>query len=90
MATKQPAETATVDAPETASTAGAEAKKAPPKTVTHPATKARMVEAKLKTRHCIGGVCKEKGDTMRMTQGEYDRLKKYGRVEALKEPAGGE
>lgn len=85
MATKQAAETATVEAPETASQAGANARKAPPKTATSPATTARMVEAKLKARHCIGGVCKEKGDTMRMTQGEYARLKKYDRVEALKE-----
>jgi hypothetical protein len=44
-------------------------------------TRARMVEATLKTRHCRGGICKEAGDTMRMTQGEYDRLKKYDRVE---------
>lgn len=43
-------------------------------------TKARMVEATLKTRHCRGGICKEAGDTMSMTQGEYDRLKKYDRV----------
>tara|TARA_B100002003_G_scaffold65103_1_gene60504 strand:+ start:3763 stop:4101 length:339 start_codon:yes stop_codon:yes gene_type:complete len=44
-------------------------------------TKARMVEATLKTRHCRGGICKEAGETMLMTQGEYDRLKKYDRVE---------
>lgn len=44
-------------------------------------TTVRMVEAKLKTRHCHGGLCKEAGETMRMTQGEYDRLKKYDRVE---------
>tara|TARA_B100000214_G_scaffold343542_1_gene292108 strand:+ start:200 stop:538 length:339 start_codon:yes stop_codon:yes gene_type:complete len=44
-------------------------------------TKARMVEATLKTRHCRGGICKEAGETMSMTQGEYDRLKKYDRVE---------
>lgn len=44
-------------------------------------TKARMVDAVLKTRHCRGGNCKEAGDTMAMTQGEYDRLKKYDRVE---------
>lgn len=44
-------------------------------------TKVRMVDAKLKTRHCRGGRCKEAGETMRMTQGEYDRLKKYDRVE---------
>lgn len=81
MAAKETAETATAEAAETASQAGADTKKQPSKTVTQPATKARMVEAKLKTRHCIGGVCKEKGDTMRMTQGEYERLKKYGRVE---------
>ncbi|MDI5890607.1 hypothetical protein [Halomonas rhizosphaerae] len=46
-----------------------------------PATTARMVEAKLRTRHCRGGICKEKGQTMPMTQGEYERLKQYGRVE---------
>ncbi len=44
-------------------------------------TKARMVEATLKTRHCRGGICKEAKEKMWMTQGEYDRLKKYGRVE---------
>ncbi|WP_418141517.1 hypothetical protein NUW46_04915 [Marinobacter sp. MA] len=44
-------------------------------------TTARMVEATLKTRHCRGGICKEAGETMLMTQGEYDRLKKYDRVE---------
>ena len=44
-------------------------------------TKARMVEATLKTRHCRGGICKEAGETILMTQGEYDRLKKYDRVE---------
>ncbi len=44
-------------------------------------TKVRMVDAVLKTRHCRGGNCKEAGETMAMTQGEYDRLKKYGRVE---------
>jgi hypothetical protein len=40
-----------------------------------------MVDAILKTRHCRGGICKEAGETMRMTRGEYERLKKYGRVE---------
>jgi len=44
-------------------------------------TKVRMVDAKLKTHHCRGGRCKEAGETMRMTQGEYDRLKRYDRVE---------
>lgn len=44
-------------------------------------TSAGYVEAKLKARHCSGGRCKEKGDTMRMTRGEYERLKKYDRVE---------
>lgn len=44
-------------------------------------TSAGYVEAKLKARHCSGGRCKEKGDTMRMTRGEYQRLKKYDRVE---------
>ncbi|WP_375581821.1 hypothetical protein ABWH88_06820 [Marinobacter adhaerens] len=44
-------------------------------------TRARMVEATLKTRHCRGGICKVAGETMSMTQGEYDRLKKYDRVE---------
>lgn len=39
------------------------------------------VEAKLKARHCSGGRCKEAGEIMRMTRGEYERLKKYGRVE---------
>lgn len=42
---------------------------------------AGMVEAKLKVRHCDGGRCKEAGETMRMTRGTYERLKKYGRVE---------
>ena len=44
-------------------------------------TKGGMVDAKLKTRHCLGGNCKEAGETMRMTLGEYERLKKYDRVE---------
>lgn len=44
-------------------------------------TSAGYVEAKLKARHCSGGRCKEKGETMRMTRGEYERLKKYDRVE---------
>lgn len=44
-------------------------------------TKVRMVDSVLKTRHCRGGNCKEAGETMTMTQGEYDRLKKYDRVE---------
>ncbi|WP_417315692.1 hypothetical protein [Cycloclasticus pugetii] len=39
------------------------------------------VNAKLKTRHCRGGLCKEKGETMAMPRSEYERLKKYGRVE---------
>ncbi len=44
-------------------------------------TKVAMVDAVLKTRHCRGGICKESGGTMPMTQGEYDRLKKFDRVE---------
>ena len=39
------------------------------------------VDAKLKARHCSGGRCKEAGEIMRMTRGEYQRLKKHGRVE---------
>lgn len=39
------------------------------------------VDAKLKARHCSGGRCKEKGETVRMTRGEYERLKKHDRVE---------
>lgn len=39
------------------------------------------VDAKLKARHCSGGRCKEAGEIMRMTRGEYERLKKHGRVE---------
>lgn len=66
-------------AAEAASEEGAEKPK--PKTVSQPATKARMVDAKLKARHCRGGTCKEAGETMRMTAGEYQRLKKHGRVE---------
>ncbi len=58
-------------------TAGSEEKEGNPASK----TTARMVEATLKTRHCRGGICKEAGETMSMTQGEYDRLKKYGRVE---------
>lgn len=58
-------------------TAGSEEKEGQPAA----RTKARMVEATLKTRHCRGGICKEAGETMSMTQGEYDRLKKYDRVE---------
>lgn len=54
---------------------------ASPEKETAARTKARMVEAALKTRHCRGGICKEAGETMSMTQGEYDRLKKYDRVE---------
>jgi len=78
-----PAEAATAGQAETASAApqADKADKVMPKTRTQPATKAKMVEAKLLTRHCRGGLCKEKGDTMRMTQGEYERLKRYGRVE---------
>jgi len=44
-------------------------------------TKSGMIEAVLKTRHCRGGRCKEAGETMQMTRGEYERLKKYDRVE---------
>ncbi|MBY6102303.1 MULTISPECIES: hypothetical protein [Marinobacter] len=44
-------------------------------------TTAGYVEATLKARHCSGGVCKDKGEKLRMTRGEYERLKKYGRVE---------
>lgn len=54
---------------------------AKPADKTQPATRARMVDAKLLARHCRGGICKEKGETMRMTAGEYARLKQYGRVE---------
>ena len=61
--------------------AQAPAPKAAGKDKATPATTGRMVEAKLLTRHCSGGICKEKGETMRMTQGEYARLKQYGRVE---------
>lgn len=75
-----PAEAATAGQAETAS-AAPQTEKAMPKTRSQPATKAKMVEAKLLTRHCRGGICKEKGDKMRMTQGEYNRLKRYGRVE---------
>jgi hypothetical protein len=42
---------------------------------------AGWVDAKLKTRHCEGGVCKDAGQVMRMTRGTYERLKQYGRVE---------
>lgn len=52
-----------------------------PEPETNTNTKSGMVEATLKTRHCRGGICKEAGETMRMTRGEYDRLKKYDRVE---------
>ena len=48
---------------------------------TSPKTKGGMVDAVLKTRHCRGGNCKEAGETMRMSRGEYERLKKYDRVE---------
>ena len=44
-------------------------------------TRGKIVEATLKTRHCIGGRCKEAGETMRMTRLDYERLKKYDRVE---------
>lgn len=44
-------------------------------------TSSGYVEAKLKARHCSGGRCKEKDETMRMTRGEYERLKKHDRVE---------
>jgi hypothetical protein len=76
-----PAETATADQAETASQPAKAAEKPKPKTVSQPATRARMVDAKLKARHCRGGTCKEAGETMRMTAGEYERLKKHGRVE---------
>ncbi|SDO72608.1 hypothetical protein SAMN04487957_110136 [Halomonas shengliensis] len=75
-----PAETATAGQAETAS-AAPKADKATPKPRTNPAIKGRMVEAKLRARHCRGGICKEKGQTMRMTAGEYERLKRHGRVE---------
>lgn len=75
-----PAETAAAGQAETAS-AAPKAETPRPKDKTTPATTARMVEAKLRTRHCRGGICKEKGQTMPMTQGEYERLKQYGRVE---------
>lgn len=65
-----------VEAPEASTQTAAE-----PKSETAAKTKSGMVEATLKTRHCRGGICKEAGDTMRMTQGEYARLKKYDRVE---------
>lgn len=82
----KPAETATAGQAETASAApkadkANAAEKVMPKTRPQPATRAKMVDAKLRTRHCRGGVCKEKGETMRMTAGEYERLKQYGRVE---------
>ncbi|APC45959.1 hypothetical protein QHH_47 [Halomonas phage QHHSV-1] len=76
-----PAETATAGQAETASATPKATETPRPKDKTTPATTARMVEAKLRTRHCRGGICKEKGQTMRMTQGEYERLKQYGRVE---------
>ena len=57
------------------------AQQARPEKETATKTKGRMVDATLKTRHCRGGICKEAGETMRITQGEYDRLKKYDRVE---------
>lgn len=76
-----PAETATAGQAETASAVPKAAETPRPKDKTTPATTARMVEAKLRTRHCRGGICKEKGEIMPMTQGEYERLKQYGRVE---------
>jgi len=74
------AETATAGQAETASAPKADAKPTP-KAQSTPATKGRMVDAKLRARHCRGGICKEKGETMRMTAGEYERLKRHGRVE---------
>ncbi|NWN92293.1 hypothetical protein HLV39_12405 [Marinobacter adhaerens] len=67
-------------APEAAPNAGPETA---PETAAAPAerTSNGYVEAKLKSRHCSGGLCKEAGETMRMTRGEYARLKKYDRVE---------
>jgi len=44
-------------------------------------TSAGYVEATLKARHCSGGICKDKGEKLRMTRGEYERLKKFDRVE---------
>lgn len=76
-----PAETATADQAETASQPAKATDKPKPKDVHQPATRARMVDATLKARHCRGGTCKEAGETMRMTAGEYERLKKHGRVE---------
>lgn len=79
---QQPEEEAAEAASEEGTPAEDEAAEKPkPKTVSQPATRARMVDAKLKARHCRGGTCKEAGETMRMTAGEYERLKKHGRVE---------
>lgn len=46
-----------------------------------PRTAGGMVEAKLKVRWASGGRPHEAGDTVPMTRGTYERLKKYGRVE---------
>ncbi|MFT7337627.1 MAG: hypothetical protein ACI92B_000949 [Marinobacter maritimus] len=54
--------------------------KAPSKKET-PRSSNGYVDAKLKTRHCRGGLCKEADETMKMTRLEYERLKKYDRVE---------
>lgn len=59
----------------------AETAKAKPEAETATKTASGWVTATLKSRHCMGGVCKEAGDEMRMTRGTYERLKKYGRVE---------
>ncbi|MBB3142197.1 hypothetical protein [Halomonas organivorans] len=45
------------------------------------ATSAGMVEAKLKVRWASGGRPHEAGETVPMTRGTYERLKKFGRVE---------
>lgn len=44
-------------------------------------TKGGFVMAKLKARHCTGGRCHDKGETIRLTRGQYERLKKFDRVE---------
>lgn len=78
----QAAETASQPKAETAAQTPAPKKPAPPaKQPESQKTKAGWVMAKLKARHCEGGVCKEAGQEMRMTRGTYERLKKYGRVE---------
>lgn len=67
------------EAPETKSSAPEEPAKAQPETSDR--SKNGYIEATLKSRHCSGGLCKEAGETMRMSRGDYARLKKYGRVE---------